>query len=84
MPIQAFENPYITIEQAQAIVNILTHQCALIERRNTADRVDFPELYDVQGAGSSLLYRQAAGGRCFGLRSREGAFEAERAHPLLR
>ena len=46
MPIQAFENPYITIEQAQAIVNILTHQCALIERRNTADRVDFPELYD--------------------------------------
>lgn len=46
MPIQAFENPYITIEQAQAIVNIITHQCALIERRNTADRVDFPELYD--------------------------------------
>lgn len=46
MPITPFTNPYITQEQVQAIVDILIHQCDLIEQRNNANQVQFPELYD--------------------------------------
>lgn len=46
MPIQLFANPYITRDQAQAIVDILIHQCDLIERRYADNQNNYPELYD--------------------------------------
>ena len=46
MPILPFTNPYITQEQAQAIVDILVYQCNSIEQRNYANQARFPNLQD--------------------------------------
>ena len=46
MPVLPFTNPYITQNQAQAIVDILIHQCDLIEQRNNENQARYPDLED--------------------------------------
>ena len=46
MAVIPFEDEYVTLEQATAIVEILVRQCDLIEASEVQNELDFPELYD--------------------------------------